>query len=74
MRSITLHTVRRICIQQDIQALINHNDPCSNCPISRICTMFYVSPINWTESDIQAIENDSKAYYDMIKGGCNATK
>ena len=73
MRSITLHTVRRICIQQDIQALINHNDPCSNCPISKICDLFYCLPINWTESDIQAIETDSKAYYDMINGS-NATK
>lgn len=73
MRSITLLTVRHICIQQDIQAQINHNDPCSNCPISSICSMFYRSPINWTEYDIQGIDADSKAYYDMINGS-NATK
>ena len=73
MRSITLHTVRRICIQQDIQAHINHNDPCENCPVIHICTMFYRSPINWSETDLDYIDIDSKAFYDMINGS-NATK
>lgn len=73
MRSITLHTVRRICIQQDIQAQINHNDPCSNCPILQICWMFKREPINWSDNDIKDININSKAYYDMIKG-YNATK
>ena len=70
MRSITLHTAYRICTHQRV---INPNNPCSTCPIMHLCNLFYLSPINWTESDIQAIETDSKAYYDMINGS-NATK
>ena len=64
MRSITLLTAHNICVHQDNLASINHSFPCSDCPITYICTLFNWTPINWTETDIQAIENDSKKYYD----------
>lgn len=70
MRSITLHTAYRICIHQRV---INPNKPCSTCPITHLCNLFYFHPYYWAKSDIDAINNDSKSYYDMIKGS-NATK
>ena len=66
MRSITLHTARRICIQQSVESAINNTNLCKDCVICNVCMyLFDTPPKDWDES---IINNDSQNYYDMIKG------
>lgn len=70
MRSITLHTVRRICVYQHAKCGSNHKygHPCSSCCITEICRMFVDAPINWNEYTLKSIDEDSAAFYKLMKG------
>ena len=63
MLTLRLLTVRRVCIQRNRMSQINHKDPCSDCPIYQICSLFSELPINWSESDIENIKSNTNAYY-----------
>lgn len=63
MITLTLFTVRRVCVERNLMSINTHKDPCSGCPIYQICSLFSELPINWSESDIENIKNNSKAYY-----------
>lgn len=68
MRSITLHTCRGICISQHAKHGSEYESPCIDCPIAGICMLFVNTPINWSSYSLNAIDEDSKAYYKLLKG------
>lgn len=68
MRSITLHTCRRICIYQNAKHSDKYDCPCKDCPIVRICMLFVNKPKDWSEYSLKSIDIDSEAFYKSLKG------
>lgn len=68
MRSITLHTCRSICINQEVKHAGKYGNPCTDCPIVGICMLFVNPPKNWSEYSLKVIDEDSKAFYKLMKG------
>lgn len=74
MRSITLHSCRRICLYQHAKysSKRKYGNPCSTCCISEICSLFVECPKNWNEYALNSIDKDSESYYKLLKEGCYA--
>lgn len=68
MRSITLHRCRDICIKQNGNCKGKYEHPCTKCPIGGICSLFVKEPINWKQWEIDIIDEDSAAFYKLMKG------